>query len=82
MGGQLSVRSAAGSGSCFSCEIPGSLLRPARYMVSAIARIAHVRLDEHDHALSFDVIPIGATRNRRGVITPILPWAHENAYTA
>lgn len=60
-----------------TCSIPGSLLRPGRYWVSASARRRRIEaLDHHQNCLGFEVVPIGYTlqRKRPGVITPVLPW--------
>jgi lipopolysaccharide transport system ATP-binding protein len=65
-------------------QIPGSLLRPGRYFVSAQAKLRRgLKLDEHEHALSFEVMPIRFTiqARRPGVITPILPWTVESLTT-
>jgi lipopolysaccharide transport system ATP-binding protein len=59
-------------------EIPGGLVRPGRYMISAKARIKLTTLDEHENVLDFDILPIGFTRGRRGVITPVLSWKRED----
>jgi lipopolysaccharide transport system ATP-binding protein len=57
-------------------EIPGGLLRPARYMISAKAKVKHGVLDDHENALQFDVLPIGKVRGRKGgVLTPLLSWS-------
>ena len=58
-------------------EIPGALIRPGRYLVSARAKFKNTMLDEHENVLDFDVLPIGFSRGRRGVITPVLPWKLE-----
>jgi lipopolysaccharide transport system ATP-binding protein len=64
----------------YTLQIPGSLLRPGRYFISAQAKLRRgLKLDEHEHALSFEITPIRFTiqARRPGVITPILPWELE-----
>jgi lipopolysaccharide transport system ATP-binding protein len=65
----------------YTFEVPGSLLRPGRYFLSAQAKLRRgVKLDEHENCLSFEVMPIRFTiqARRPGVITPILPWTLES----
>jgi lipopolysaccharide transport system ATP-binding protein len=62
-----------------SFEIPGGLLRPGRYVISAKAKVRHMVLDEHEHCLGFDVLPIGYAKSRAGVIAPMLTWTREAA---
>ncbi len=65
----------------YTCEIPGALLRPGRYFVSAQAKLRRgLKLDEHENCLSFEIMPIRFTiqARRPGVITPILPWTLES----
>jgi hypothetical protein len=59
-------------------EVPGALLRPGRYLVSTVAKIRSVRLDEHEHILGFDVIADQA-QLRPGVILPRIAWTTEPA---
>jgi len=61
-------------------QISGSLLRPGKYFISAQAKLRRgIKLDEHEHALSFEIMPIRFTiqARRPGIITPILPWTLE-----
>jgi lipopolysaccharide transport system ATP-binding protein len=65
---------------CETVQIPGALLRPGRYFISAQAKLRRgIKLDEHEHALSFEIMPIRFTiqERRPGLITPILPWTLE-----
>jgi lipopolysaccharide transport system ATP-binding protein len=59
-------------------DIPGSLLRPGRYVITAIAKVRHMKLDEHEHCLGFEVMPIRFTKKRIGVIMPMLPWVPQD----
>jgi lipopolysaccharide transport system ATP-binding protein len=65
----------------YTCTIPGSLLRPGRYLISAIAKKRRgIRLDEHRNVLGVEIAPIrfALQTDRAGVITPILPWTLEH----
>jgi lipopolysaccharide transport system ATP-binding protein len=62
----------------FVVEVPAALLRPGRYMITAVAKLRRTKLDEHEHALGFDILPIGLAKAREGVITPMLPWVPED----
>jgi hypothetical protein len=67
-----------GPGSYVSkCEVPGGLLRPGRYQLTACAQIPNVRIiDIHSQMLAFDVSEVGYqfALNRGGAITPLLQW--------
>jgi hypothetical protein len=63
----------------YDCEIPAPLLRPGRYMVSALALTRYAILDEHLFVVGFDVLP-GAGKANPGVVIPRLRWTlHDNA---
>ena len=59
-------------------ELPGGLLRPGRYVISATAKLKLLTLDEHENVLGFDIVPVGSSKGgRRGILTPMLPWIRE-----
>lgn len=64
----------------FTTQIPGALLRPGRYMISAVATIQRIKLDEHEYVLAFDIMP-RPKKGRRGIIMPLLAWEREDAVT-
>jgi lipopolysaccharide transport system ATP-binding protein len=55
-------------------EVPGGLLHPGRYVLSATAKLKHMKLDEHENVLVFDVLPSESSKGRKGIITPQLRW--------
>jgi lipopolysaccharide transport system ATP-binding protein len=55
-------------------EIPGGLLHPGRYVLSVTAKLKHMKLDEHENVLVFDVLPSESSKGRKGIITPQLRW--------
>ena len=60
-----------------TCSVPGTLLRPGRYMLSINSRMSNgERWIVHDNLLSFDISDVGYhfNRNRQGIITPLLRW--------
>ena len=62
----------------YVCEIPGPLLRPGRYLVSAVAMERRLLHEDHPFVVAFDVLP-GVSRVRQGLIVPRLQWTLEPA---
>jgi lipopolysaccharide transport system ATP-binding protein len=62
------------------CNVPGSWLRPDRYLLSIGAFINNVKeITYHENVLTFDVSPVGSTlnENRIGIVRPVFKWEVE-----
>jgi len=59
-----------------TCSVPGSMLRPGRYVLSVAAHNNLKVLARHPEILMFDVSELGYSLNvnRAGIITPMLDW--------
>jgi lipopolysaccharide transport system ATP-binding protein len=65
-----------------ACIIPGSLLLPGRYYLTAGLFSPHIaRYDDRENVISFDISAVGCPMNpdRYGVVAPILRWTSDNA---
>jgi len=71
---KLSIREAGRYTSI--CSVPGSMLRPGRYVLSVASHNNLKSLARHSEVLTFDVSELGYSLNvnRAGVITPMLKW--------
>ena len=59
------------------CRFPANLLKPGRYLISAVAHIPGVQiLERRVQAVAFEVSPVGFPfkLSREGSVTPILQW--------
>jgi lipopolysaccharide transport system ATP-binding protein len=58
------------------CLVPGCLLRPGRYLLSAASHNDMKIVSQHEEVLAFDVSDVGYRLNRRrgGILTPLFEW--------